>query len=208
MPTCNMFSRVTARPPKPGGTSTPPSTPLRSCLHPTTATKVSTHACLYSSGLPGFYHVCLHTNTHLHNEGVGPVVLALEDEPGHDDRVCCCLAHAARPPLGAGQGGGVQDELLEGCGTGHVRDRARQQARAENSVCSMTGRSAAFDAGPASHVKHVQLRAHCVVWGLCLLRCAFKRCAFEGRMVKSVVRRAWWKASERRTLKGISERRK
>lgn len=42
------------------------------------------------------------------------MVLALEDEPRHDHCVCCCLTHAAWPPLGAGEGGRVHDELLQG----------------------------------------------------------------------------------------------
>lgn len=49
---------------------------------------------------------------YLHNEGMWSVVLALEDEPCHDDCMCGRLAHASRPPLGAGEGGRVQNELL------------------------------------------------------------------------------------------------
>jgi hypothetical protein len=42
-----------------------------------------------------------------------PVVLALEYESSHDHCMRGSLAHASWPPFGAGQGGGVQDELLQ-----------------------------------------------------------------------------------------------
>ena len=64
-------------------------------------------------------HVILEV-TQLDDEGVGTVVLPANEQPCHNRGVVGSLAQAPRPPLGGGEGRGVQDELagfwVKGCG--------------------------------------------------------------------------------------------
>lgn len=67
--------------------------------------------------------------SHLHYEGVRPMVLALDDQASHHNSMRGGLAHAAWPPLGASQRGRVNDKLLCGQGVRHrMRKKMRQQA--------------------------------------------------------------------------------